>query len=278
MDGLKTGQKIFITGTDTGVGKTIVTGAITAALRAEGCNVGVWKPVQSGAEIGSGNSDAERLIRYSGLIGVTAAEVAPYSFFTPLSPLLAAEAEGVRLTTASLYEAGKPLFRRFDALLVEGAGGVAVPLTEDVLIVDWIAELKMKALIVARSGLGTVNHTLLTAAMLRHKGVDLIGVVLNDGAAPVGCLSRSLSAKEEDQEFQHQSLGQTARGQTSGQDEHDRNSDPSMTSNGTMIERYGGIKVLGRFPLLRKIPHTKELVKIVRQHIDLCAIKLALQV
>lgn len=249
---MATGQKIFIAGTDTGVGKTIITGAITAALCAEGCNVGVWKPVQSGAIIGDGNSDAERLIQYSGLNEVTPAEIAPYSFRTPLAPMLAAKAEDVRLTTVALYEAGKSLFQRFDALLVEGAGGIAVPLTEDALVVDWIAEFNMKVLIVARSGLGTINHTLLTAAMLRHKGIDIIGVILNDGARTAGWSVQ--------------------------QDEQDMNSDPSMTSNGQMIEWYGGVKILGSFPLLRKVPHTRQLIEIVQRHIDLSVIKLALRI
>lgn len=249
------GRTIFVAGTDTEVGKTIVTGAIAAALRAEGLSVGVWKPVQSGAVIGSGSSDAERLIRYSG-ITESPDQVAPYSFRAPLAPMLAAEAEGVLLTAEALRQAGEPLYARYDALLVEGAGGVAVPLANDALAIDWIAELGAPVLIVARSGLGTINHTLLTAAMLREKGVTVLGVVLNDGAE-----ERSRLADHNDRR--------------EGSENRNGN-DLSIATNAQMIERYGGLRVLGRFPSLPGEPESKELAYIARTCLDLSTIKAAL--
>ncbi|SEG46058.1 dethiobiotin synthase [Paenibacillus sp. UNC499MF] len=172
---------IFVTGTDTGTGKTVVTAALAAALRSEGWNVGVWKPVQSGEPLGSGRSDAERLAEGSG-VSDPPEEVASFTFSAPLTPWLAAKAEGVHLTMEMLYAGGKRLCSRYDAMLVEGAGGAAVPLTEDALLAEWIAYLRMPVLIVARAGLGTVNHTLLTVSFLRQFGIDILGVVLNEGA------------------------------------------------------------------------------------------------
>lgn len=133
---------LFVTGTDTSVGKTIVTAAITTALRAEGLNVGVWKPVQSGARLGIGLTDSERLLQITG-IDERPEAVAPFTFEAPLTPLLAAKQAGVALTLKELIAAGIPLTKRYDTLLIEGAGGVAVPLTnDDLMVVDLISELR----------------------------------------------------------------------------------------------------------------------------------------
>ena len=107
--------------------------------------------------------------------------VAPFTFEAPLTPLLAAKQAGVTLTMKELIAAGEPLTDRYDALLIEGAGGVAVPLTEDALVVDLISVLRIPALIVARSGLGTINHTLLTVSFLQQRAIPIIGVIMNDG-------------------------------------------------------------------------------------------------
>ncbi|WP_255570786.1 dethiobiotin synthase [Cohnella sp. CFH 77786] len=225
---------LFVTGTDTGVGKTVVTAALAAALRAQGVNAGVWKPVQSGAPIGLGCTDAERLLRASG-IGDPPESVAPFTFEAPLAPVLAAKKAGVSLTLEGLIAGGEPLVRRYEALLVEGAGGVAAPLTDRGLVADLIAALGIPALIVARSGLGTINHTLLTAAMLRGRSIPIAGVILNDG----------------------------------GQAFHPGDEDPSVESNAEMIERYGGLKVLGRFPAIRQDVAGDELADVIRRHVQM---------
>lgn len=231
---------LFITGTDTGVGKTMVTAAIAAALRADGCHAGVWKPVQSGACIGSGDTDAERLLQLTG-INERPDIVASYTFEAPLAPILAARQAGVTLTLQELIAAGKPLIERYEALLIEGAGGVAVPLNDDALIVDLIAELRIPALIVARSSLGTINHTILTAAFLRHYGINIVGVILNDG---------------DDPEIAH---------------------DPSVATNAELIEQYSGLPVLGRFPCLPADVNTELLIHTARKSIQFAPIKHALK-
>lgn len=232
---------LFVTGTDTDVGKTIVTGALAAALRAENLNIGVWKPVQSGALLGSGETDAERLLQYSG-IHERAGEVASFTFQAPLTPMLAAKQEGVAITLQEIITAGQPLIHRYESVLIEGAGGVAVPLTEDSLVVDLISELRIPALIVARSGLGTINHTLLTVSYLQQHGVPIIGFILNDG------------------------------------DSKEMYNDSSAATNAELIERYCGISFLGRFPRLTGEINTELLIQVIREKIQLTPIRLAVTV
>ncbi|WP_405078956.1 dethiobiotin synthase [Paenibacillus chitinolyticus] len=242
---------IFVTGTDTGIGKTVVTAALAAALRSEGWNVGVWKPVQSGEPIGSGLSDAEKLAAGSG-ISEPPEEVASFTFRAPLAPLLAAKAEGVRLTMDMLYKAGQPLCSRYDAMLVEGAGGAAVPMTEDALLAEWIAFLRMPVLIVARAGLGTVNHTLLTVSFLRQHGVEILGVVLNEGASAPGVPGVLEAAN--------------AQNAPDGPD-------PSVAGNAALIETIGGIKVLGHFPSVGNAPGPHLLAETVHTALDLAPVR-----
>ncbi|NHN30808.1 dethiobiotin synthase [Paenibacillus agricola] len=232
---------LFVTGTDTGVGKTIVTAAITAMLRAEGLNVGVWKPVQSGAPLGKGVTDAERLLQITG-IDERPEAVAPFTFEAPLTPMLAAKQDGVTLRLKELIAAGIPLIKRYEALLVEGAGGVAVPLTDDALVVDLIAELRIPALIVARSSLGTINHTLLTASFLRYHAVPIVGVIMNDGEVT------------------------------------EPNDDPSIATNAELIEHYSGLKVLGQFPCLHAEANSEMLIHTIRKTIQFEPIRQALAV
>ncbi|MCA0756275.1 dethiobiotin synthase [Paenibacillus sp. N4] len=230
---------LFVAGTDTGVGKTVVTAAVAAALRAEGCRAGVWKPVQSGVLIGSGETDAERLLQGTG-IGERPEEIASYTFADPLAPALAAKLAGVRLTLDTVVDAGRPLMARYDALLVEGAGGLAVPLTDDAMVVDLIGRLRLPVLLVARPGLGTVNHTLLSVSMLRGRGIPLAGVVLCDGEPPAA------------------------------------GHDPSVVHNAELIGHYGGVKVLGTLPHLRDTSRREELVRAVSETVDLGPIRQAI--
>lgn len=227
---------LFVTGTDTGVGKTVLTAALAASLRAEKLNIGVWKPVQSGALLGTGITDAERLLEGSGINELPGA-VAPFTFEAPLTPLLAAKQAGVTLTMEALIAAGEPLIERYDALLIEGAGGAAVPLTDNALVVDLITELRIPALIVARSGLGTINHTLLTVSFLQQRAIPIVGVIMNDG--------ESAETYE----------------------------DSSVCANAELIERFSGIKVLGRFPRLSSEVNTETLIKAVRDNIQLTPLK-----
>lgn len=159
---------VFVTGTDTDVGKTLVSAWLVHHWRAE-----YWKPVQSGAAEGSDAASVAAL--------VPAATVHPSAVVlqAPLSPHEAARREGLRVDLSALTP---PPARA--PLVVEGAGGVLVPLNETALMVDLIERLRLPALVVARSRLGTINHTLLTVEMLRRRHVPILGVVMNGQRHP----------------------------------------------------------------------------------------------
>jgi dethiobiotin synthetase len=172
---------LFVTGTDTGVGKTEVASALVAGWRARGLDVGVMKPAQSGVEDGE-PTDADRLRDAAGGADPMAL-VCPYSLRAPLAPAVAARLEGVEISLAHLVDCAGELARRHQALVVEGAGGLLVPLTDSHTYADLAVALGLPVLLVARAGLGTVNHAALTCEALRARGLAVAGVVLNRATA-----------------------------------------------------------------------------------------------
>ena len=171
---------LFVTATDTGVGKTEVACALVANARAAGLDAVGMKPAQSGHAPGE-PSDAERLRQASDGIEPLEA-LCPYSFAAPLAPAVAARVEGREITLARVLEAARALQARHAALVVEGAGGLLVPLTERETYADLAVALGLPVLVVARAGLGTVNHVALTVEALRRRGLALAGIVLNRAA------------------------------------------------------------------------------------------------
>jgi dethiobiotin synthetase len=179
---------IFVTGTDTGVGKTIVAAAIARYLRDHGANVGVFKPVTSGALENGGklvSEDAE-LLRWAAQCTSSASDVSPYLLREPLAPSEAALRDGVTIRYERIRESFDRLAAHHDFLLVEGAGGLLVPLADDLLVADLAKRLDLPLLIVARPDLGTVNHTLLTCECARSRGMEVLGVVINGQPAEPG--------------------------------------------------------------------------------------------
>jgi len=172
---------IFVTGTDTGVGKTIVAAALARLLRQKGINVGVLKPVTSGCREEQGrlvSDDALLLCQAAGLL--CCADNAPYLLREPLAPAEAAKIDGVRVDAGRIKEAYDRLAARHDVVVVEGAGGLMVPLAEQVLTTDLIKLLDLPMLVVSRPNLGTVNHTLLTCFSAQQLGLNVAGVVVNN--------------------------------------------------------------------------------------------------
>ncbi len=169
---------LFITGTDTDVGKTWVTARLAQALRARGIDAGVWKPVQAGCMWGEPDADSHVLKTVSG-VEDTEAEICPISLRAPLAPLVAAAAEDRTLSVDEMISPGDLLSARHDVLLVEGAGGLAVPVSTGELIVHLAVKLGFPVLIIARPGLGTINHTLLSINYAQQYGLNVIGVILN---------------------------------------------------------------------------------------------------
>lgn len=159
--------RIFITGTDTGIGKTLVSALLLSGLRGK-----YWKPVQSGLE---DITDTEWVREKTGLDD---SHFFPetYRLKKPLSPHASALADGVRI---ELNKFKVPETGYGETLIIEGAGGLLVPLNERELMIDLIKRCNAPALIVARSGLGTINHTLLSLNQLRAEGIEILGVIMN---------------------------------------------------------------------------------------------------
>jgi dethiobiotin synthetase len=184
---------IFITGTDTGVGKTVVAAALARLLRARGIDVGVMKPVTSGCGERDGalfSGDAELLAWGAGLPGVDG-DSAPYLLREPLAPSEAAARDGVKIDFGRIAEAYGRLASRHDVMIVEGAGGLMVPLAGGLLIADLVHRLELPLLVVARPDLGTVNHTTLTCFAAKQMGLRVAGVVINNYPEEPGSAEQS---------------------------------------------------------------------------------------
>lgn len=167
----------FVTGTDTGVGKTQFTCALLHALALRGERAVGMKPVASGCEdspAGLRSADAEA-IRAAASVSAAYAEVNPYAFAPPIAPHWAARAVGVALEIADLAEKARRLALRADWLVVEGAGGVLVPLNERALFADLAADLGLPVILVVGLRVGAINHALLSAEAIRHRKLSLAG-------------------------------------------------------------------------------------------------------
>src|SRR3954454_11006922 len=170
---------IFVTATDTGVGKTVLAAAICAALAERGERVAAFKPVVTGIdeEPDEWPRDHELLARVA-TVRQEPSDVAPLSFGPPVSPHLAAEMAGDSIEPHELAAAARAAGDEADALVCEGVGGLLVPLTPGYLVRDLAVELDLPIVIAARPGLGTINHTLLTIEAARAVGIDVAGVVM----------------------------------------------------------------------------------------------------
>ncbi len=202
----------FVTATDTEVGKTVVAGALAGVLRKRGYDVGVCKPIQSGHLSCDPAGDASRLQYLSG-VETYASHICPFSVKEPLAPRLAIKRAGKQVFLADVVRCCKNIQEYFEYIIVEGAGGLIVPYTEDALVADFAQALNMPLLIVARPTLGTVNHTLMTIECAKARGLNVAGVILS------GYRDEALERVKE---------------------------------NRDMIEQFSGVPVLGMIPWLGK--------------------------
>jgi dethiobiotin synthetase len=175
----------FITGTDTGVGKTLIACALLRALSARGLRAAGYKPVSAGLERVDGrlvNEDVERL-RSASCVELSSSEACAYLLAQPLAPHIAAADEGIRLELARMLRGFEALASRADAVVVEGVGGLLVPLGEDEAghedAGDLAAELGLPVVLVVGLRLGCLNHALLTAEAIARRGLPLAGWVGN---------------------------------------------------------------------------------------------------
>lgn len=233
-------KAIFITGTGTGVGKTLVCAGLAAALKNRGIDIGVMKPLATGALRRKNrliSPDAAFLKKASG-IEDDLSLINPYSSKFALAPEIAFRKEGRRISPAKIIDCFNSLLRKHQLLLIEGIGGLLVPICPDYLIVDLIRDLDVGLIIVSRNCLGTINHTLLTIRQAQDYGCDILGVVFNRIS-------------------------------------QDKN-DISQKTNPEIVRKICKVDILGEIPYVRNISVVKdkfqELAEIINKNINLDSI------
>ena len=173
MDQHEKVKGIFVTGTDTEIGKTVIAGGLAAILKQADVNVGVMKPISTGDM-----TDAEYL-KHAAQVDDPLHLINPVSLCHPLAPSVSANIEGKHVDMSQISKAYSILKQKYDYLIVEGVGGIAVPINDDKLVVDLIKYLGLPIIIVANAGLGTINHTMLTVEYARQHQITILGIVLN---------------------------------------------------------------------------------------------------
>jgi dethiobiotin synthetase len=183
-----TKKGFFITGTDTGVGKTVVGAGLARSLAEMGLKVGVMKPIETGINL---NSPSPDLVTYEGTIsdGAFLAKAAlieekreiivPFTYAEPLAPLVAARRISQPVNLEKIKKAWEYLSSKYDLVIVEGAGGISVPIKESYDMASLAFELGLPILIVSRPSLGTLNHTLLTVHYARSRGLEILGIIIS---------------------------------------------------------------------------------------------------
>lgn len=171
-------MNIFVTGTDTDVGKTIITAGLAAVMQSLGYKAGVYKPFQSGAVEKNGFLVSPDLA-YVKKLDFYVETLCTYLLKEPTAPYVAAELEGVSINPAIVAREFQTLRQACEVVLVEGAGGLMVPVNKETMMADVAKLLDIPLLIVARPNLGTINHTILTINQAKHMGLDIAGVIIN---------------------------------------------------------------------------------------------------
>ncbi|MFH1576247.1 MAG: dethiobiotin synthase [Candidatus Margulisiibacteriota bacterium] len=166
---------IFITGTDTEVGKTFITALLAQYLMDQGINVGAMKPIACGPKKDNDAIWLKTALKLKDPLKL----INPIQFKQPLAPHTAARLLNKKISLSKIFKAYKKLKKEHDLVLVEGIGGALVPITQDYFVADLIKDLKLPTIIVARAGLGTLNHTLSTIEILRSRKIEILGVILN---------------------------------------------------------------------------------------------------
>lgn len=173
-----------ITATDTEMGKTVVTGALAAAIRYRGIEPGIYKPVASGCVRRDGgeliSTDAEFQMQCAGYSDEKRLDVIPVVLEAALAPAEAAKLEGVDLDPKKMTELGKKCIESHEVTVLEGIGGITAPITDDWLVVDYFKALDVPVVIVVKPVLGNVNHAVLTAYYCQQHGIKVLGFLVND--------------------------------------------------------------------------------------------------
>ncbi len=189
---------IFITGTDTEIGKTVVAGGLAAAFKAAGVNVGVMKPIASGGIEHKGRIVSEDAIFLKNAAQVDDALdlINPICLRHPLAPSVAAEIEGASIDLRQIDDVFAQLCQRHEFMVVEGVGGIAVPIRDDALVANMAQRFQLPLIVVARPNLGTINHTVLTVEFARSYNLEICGIVLNASQEGSKGLAEETNPKE----------------------------------------------------------------------------------
>lgn len=174
-------KTIFITATDTGVGKTYIACRLAEYFRRKGFSVGVMKPIATGGRATTGgliSDDAVLLKKHSGC-AEPLKKINPYCFKFPLAPYSCGILEKKRINVGRILKAYNEMKNKYDIMIIEGIGGVKVPVKKDYFVEDLVKDMKCPVIIVARLGLGTLNHTILTVESLKKRGIKIAGIILN---------------------------------------------------------------------------------------------------
>jgi dethiobiotin synthetase len=191
---------IFVTGIDTGVGKTVIAGAIAAAIKAHGLDVGVMKPVATGAKEIEGRLVSEDVVYLKKIIGSTDDDdlVNPIRLKPALAPNMAASRAGITIDTGKVWKAYKELTDKHDFVVVEGIGGLMVPIDDNLLVADMALKMGLALVIVSKHYPGAINHTLLTLEYARSRNLRIKGIIFNmlkNGEDFVGEIGRFSSVR-----------------------------------------------------------------------------------
>ena len=181
LENLPKTKGLFVTGTDTGIGKTLVAGGIARILKDRGLTVGVFKPVASGCNYeaeGLVNGDAH-FLRNCSHCDFELSVISPVGYVTPAAPAVCEQIENRAVDFGRIAEAYRKICNVSDIVIVEGIGGVRVPISEGVDVLDMARAFDMPVVIVTRPDLGTINHTLLTIDAVRGAGLQVAGVVIS---------------------------------------------------------------------------------------------------
>ncbi len=227
------GKSFVVVGTDTGVGKTVVSAGLFLSYRAAGVEAGIQKWVSTGDVFGF-SQDVDFILKVSGLSrnffpGVSDRHLNPFSFVYPASPHYSAKVHRKRISLSMIKLLFKDYVSLMDVLIVEGVGGLLVPLTEKVLLIDLIKDLDLPVLLVIKNTLGAINHSLLTIQALHNRKIKILGLVFNDA---FGC---NMDIKKD---------------------------------NMKTISRLGKVKVLGHIPFMEDIRDYRVVFDEIRRQID----------
>ena len=224
-------KSYFITATDTGVGKTTITAALAASIKKSGIDVGIMKPVATGILQKTGFKSSDVSILYNAAkVTDPENEVNPIFMPLPVSPYDASKILDLKFDKKIIFEQFAKLKNKHEMMLVEGIGGILTPLTRDYFVADLIKDLGLETIIVTRSTLGTLNHTMMTIKTCRDYKIPVKGILVNN---------------------------------------YDENGGPAEKNSPTTIHEITGVPILGVLPFIRDYENLEEMISRVEKNIDL---------